>query len=123
MCEDKTVFADNQVGYSSDDYDLRYFLINGTYDSFINYSDGIYKITYEQYIDFNIGKNVEKFVDEINEAAKKVTTVQIEGTGVGYVNMPAFEEKIPNIMKEETISFIMDKLKKGETYVGKPVYE
>lgn len=37
---------------------MRYFLINGTYDSFINYSDGIYKITYEQYIDFNIGKNV-----------------------------------------------------------------
>ena len=58
MSSDKTVFADNQVGYSSDDYDLRYFLINGTYDSFINYSDGIYKITYEQYIDFNIGKNV-----------------------------------------------------------------
>ncbi len=81
-------------------------------------------ITYdESNFSFNIGKNVEKFVDEINEAAKKVTTVQIEGTGVGYVNMPAFEEKIPNIMKEETISFIMDKLKKGETYVGKPVYE
>ena len=37
--------------------------------------------------------------------------------------MPTFEEKIPNIMKEETISFIMDKLKKGETYVGKPVYD
>lgn len=51
-------------------------------------------ITYdESNFSFNIGKNVEKFVDEINEAAKKVTTVQIEGTGVGYVNMPAFEEK------------------------------
>lgn len=81
-------------------------------------------ITYdESNFSFNIRKNVEKFVDEINEAAKKVTTVQIEGTGVGYVNMPTFEEKIPSIMKEETISFIMDKLKKGETYVGNPVYE
>ncbi len=42
---------------------------------------------------------------KLTKAAKRVTTVQIEGTGVGYVNMPAFEEKIPNIMKEETISF------------------
>ena len=51
-------------------------------------------ITYdESNFSFNIRKNVEKFVDEINEAAKKVTTVQIEGTGVGYVNMPTFEEK------------------------------
>lgn len=58
MSSEKTVFADNQVGYYSDDYDLRYFLIDGTYDSFINYPDGIYKITYEQYIDFNIGKNI-----------------------------------------------------------------
>lgn len=58
MSSEKTVFADNQVGYYSDDYDLRYFLIDGTYDSFISYPDGIYKITYEQYIDFNIGKNV-----------------------------------------------------------------
>ena len=42
-------------------------------------------ITYdESNFSFNIRKNVEKFVDEINEAAKKVTTVQIEGTGVGY---------------------------------------
>lgn len=51
-------------------------------------------ITYdESNFSFNIRKNVEKFVDGINEAAKKVTTVQIEGTGVGYVNMPTFEEK------------------------------
>lgn len=58
MTPEKTVFADNQVGYTSDDYDLRYFLISGTYDSFINYPDGIHEITYEQYIDFNIGKNI-----------------------------------------------------------------
>lgn len=58
MSSKKTVFSDNQIGYFSDNYDLRYFLISGTYDSFINYADGIYKITYEQYIDFNIGKNI-----------------------------------------------------------------
>lgn len=58
MSSEKIMFADNQIGYSSDDYALKYFLISGTYDSFINYPDGIHKITYEQYIDFNIGKNV-----------------------------------------------------------------
>lgn len=58
MTPEKMVFADNQVGYTSDDYDLRYFLISGTYDCFINYPDGVHEITYEQYIDFNIGKNV-----------------------------------------------------------------
>lgn len=58
MSSEKTVFADNQIGYYSDDYNLRYFLISGTYDSFSNYLDGIYKITHEQYIEFNIGKNV-----------------------------------------------------------------
>lgn len=58
MSSEKIMFADNQVGYYSDDYALRYFLISGTYNSFINYPDGIHKITYEQYIDFNIGKNV-----------------------------------------------------------------
>ena len=58
MTLEKTLFADNQVGYTSDNYDLRYFLIDGTYDCFISYPDGIHEITYEQYIDFNIGKNV-----------------------------------------------------------------
>lgn len=55
---ERTIFADNQVGYSDDCYDLRYFIIEGTYDAFKDYKDGIYQITYEQYIDFNIGKNI-----------------------------------------------------------------
>ena len=65
---------------------------------------------------------LKNFVDEINEARrKKVTTVQIEGTGVGYVNMPTFEEKNSSIMKEETISFLLwINLRKAETCVGKP---
>lgn len=56
---ERTIFADNQVGYSSDCYDLKHFYIDGTYDLFKYYNDGIYKITYEQYIDFNIGKNIQ----------------------------------------------------------------
>lgn len=56
--EEKTIFADNQVGYTSDSYGLKYFYIDGTYDTFKNYRDGIYKITRDQYIDFNVGKNI-----------------------------------------------------------------
>lgn len=72
---------------------------------------------------FNMQENVTKFVDELSKAAENVTTVQIEGTGVGYVTMPAFEEHIPKVMKEETINFIMDKLESGESYTGKPIYD
>lgn len=57
--KERTIFADNQVGYSSDCYDLKHFYINGTYDAFKHYKDGIYEITYNQYIDFNIGKNIK----------------------------------------------------------------
>lgn len=57
--KERTIFADNQVGYSSDCYTLNYFYINGTYDPFKHYKDGIYEITYNQYIDFNIGKNIK----------------------------------------------------------------
>lgn len=54
----RTIFADNQIGYSSDCYDLKYFYVDGTYDIFKHYPDGIYEISYQQYIDFNIGKNI-----------------------------------------------------------------
>ena len=56
--EECTIFADNQIGYYSDHYELKRFYIEGTYDIFEQYQDGIYKITYDQYIDFNIGKNI-----------------------------------------------------------------
>lgn len=69
--KEKKIFADNQVGYSSDDYALKYFYIDGSYDAFKEYQDGIYKITYEQYIDFNIGKNIKAKIN------KKVSEKQI----------------------------------------------
>jgi len=59
MTKERTIFADNQIGYSSDCFDLRYFYIDGTYDPFIDYEDGIHQITHEQYIDFNVGKNIK----------------------------------------------------------------
>lgn len=54
-----TIFADNQIGYYSDSYELRYFYVDGTYDTFKEYKDGIYKISYKQYIEFNVGKNIQ----------------------------------------------------------------
>ena len=53
-----TIFADNQIGPKSDCYDLKFFYVDGSYAIFENYKNGIYNITYDQYIDFNIGKNI-----------------------------------------------------------------
>ena len=81
-------------------------------------------ITYDdRTFSFEIEEGVTKFVEELSKAAEDVTTVQIEGTGVGYVSMPAFEERIPKVLQKETVDFIMDKLKNGESYTGKPIYD
>ena len=81
-------------------------------------------ITYDdRTFSFEIEEGVTKFVEELSKAAEDVTTVQIEGTGVGYVAMPAFEERIPKVLQKETVDFIMDKLKNGESYTGKPIYD
>lgn len=46
------VYADNQVGYYSNNYALKYFRIQYFNCAICGYGDGIYKITVEQYIDF-----------------------------------------------------------------------
>lgn len=61
-------------------------------------------ITYDENdFSFDINACVEEFVDKLSEAAEDVSTVQIEGTGVGYVSMPIFEMRRPVVMKEEKI--------------------
>lgn len=81
-------------------------------------------ITYDETdFSFELEKGVTKFVEEISKDAKDVTTVQFKGTDVGYVTMPAFEERIPKVMEDETVEFIIDKLKNGESYTGKPIYD
>lgn len=81
-------------------------------------------ITYDENdFSFELEKGVTKFVEEISKDAKDVTTVQFKGTDVGYVTMPAFEERIPKVMEDETVEFIIDKLKNGESYTGKPIYD
>ena len=56
---EKTFYADNQIGYggSSPVY-LKHFELSTTYDIFHDYSDGIYNITREEYIEFNRGQNI-----------------------------------------------------------------
>ena len=46
------VYAENQIGYHNDNVHLRSFLLDGKYDYFTDYKDGIYEITKEEYQDF-----------------------------------------------------------------------
>ena len=52
------VYAENQIGYHNDNVHLRSFLLDGKYDYFTDYKDGIYEITKEEYQDFMHGKNI-----------------------------------------------------------------
>ena len=56
--ETRKVFADNQVGYNSENFGLKYFITSDEFDVFAHYCDGIYSITAEQYIAFNRGKRI-----------------------------------------------------------------
>ena len=56
--EEKTVYADNQIGYYNESVELKCFKISKTYDIFKYYTDGIYKITRKQYLDFYRGLNI-----------------------------------------------------------------
>lgn len=57
--ENKTLYADNQVGYYTKSMGLKHFELTKHYDIFSDYEDGIYEISREQYIDFNRGLNVK----------------------------------------------------------------
>ena len=52
------VYADNQIGYKNRKPHLKCFYVETTYDCFSEYSDGIYEITKEQYINFYRGQNL-----------------------------------------------------------------
>ena len=63
---DYRIYADNQIGYYHENPYLKYFYLEDDYDCFLEYGDGIYKITKEQYIDFYRGKNIQmQFTREI----------------------------------------------------------
>lgn len=54
----KRIYADNQIGYRNENPHLKNFLMDGEYDYFSDYKDGIYEITSQEYQDFSRGKNI-----------------------------------------------------------------
>lgn len=58
ISSEKTVYSDNQIGYRAKKVGLKYFYCDNCYDIFNYYQDGIYKITKEQYTEFNRGKMI-----------------------------------------------------------------
>ena len=50
---EKTVYADNQIGYERTNIGLKFFEFESKIDYFKYYEDGIYRITREQYLKFN----------------------------------------------------------------------
>lgn len=52
------IYSDNQIGYHCETPRLKYFRVDGKYDWFLNYPDGIHKITRDDYIEFYRGKNI-----------------------------------------------------------------
>jgi hypothetical protein len=55
----KRVYADNQVGYYRKQFGVKSLYIEGKYDLFADYNDGIYEITRGEYADFYRGKNIK----------------------------------------------------------------
>lgn len=55
---EERVYADNQIGYRNEDIHLKNFLIDGEYDYFYDYENGVYEITSQEYKDFSRGKNI-----------------------------------------------------------------
>jgi len=51
----KSIYADNQIGYTSESIYLKRFLVDYTYDSFRDYEDGIHLVSHDQYRDFYSG--------------------------------------------------------------------
>ena len=52
-------YADNQIGYYRKHVCAKNFCIEGTCDLFMDYGDGLYEISRNQYVDFCRGKNIQ----------------------------------------------------------------
>lgn len=52
------IYADNQTGYRRKTDIIKHFYIEGNFDPFCDYSDGIYEISREDYVDFYRGKKI-----------------------------------------------------------------
>lgn len=56
--EKARIYSDNQIGYKKQHLGLKYFRTDNNYDIFAELSDGIHKITLDEYQEFNIGKRI-----------------------------------------------------------------
>lgn len=65
--DEKTVYADNQIGYYSGSVGLKYFKTSKTYDIFKYYADGTYIISREQYLSFNRGVGINVTFNRIGK--------------------------------------------------------
>ena len=74
--DQKRVYADNQIGYHRETVGLKYFYINGEYDTFFHYNDGIYQITLAQYEAFNRGKGI---ISSCNRTGINITMLKKNG--------------------------------------------
>lgn len=71
-----TVYADNQMGYTSQSIGLKYFKTSIRYDIFKYYSDGIHHITKAQYIEFNDGNGTRC---TFNRSVNDITMIKRQG--------------------------------------------
>lgn len=56
---ERVIYADNQIGYKSQNVGLKHFNIDSKYDVFAYYQDGIYEITKDKYTRFCKGKGIQ----------------------------------------------------------------
>ena len=56
--ENRTIYADNQIGYNNEAVRLKYFYTDSDYDIFSDKADGIYTISAQEYIDYNRAKRI-----------------------------------------------------------------
>jgi predicted MPP superfamily phosphohydrolase len=66
-CEEKTVYSDNQIGYYTGSIGLKHFSLSNNYDIFRYHPDGIYIISREQYLDFNVGVGISATYNRIGK--------------------------------------------------------
>lgn len=74
--ECKTIYADNQIGYQPKSVTLKYFYKSLDYDIFRNYSDGIYHISKQQYLDFYRGNGI---MCNFNKSVDYITMLKRQG--------------------------------------------
>lgn len=76
ISDDKTIYADNQIGYKGRTVGLKHFYLSNQYDIFSEYKDGEYLITVDQYRDFNRGKRI---LCTFNTENVKIRMLKIKG--------------------------------------------